>query len=135
MELEVRETPLAPAAEHRYFSRELSMLQFHERVLDQARPRAHPLLERLKFLAISDANLDEFLSVHFPLLLGRVEMGDTTLTPDGNTQTEQLRRVRDALSQRGVPGPGVHERRAVRSCLVGTRPTKAEGIVVTRTGP
>ena len=83
--------------EQRYFSRELSMLQFHERVLNQTRRGAHPLLERLKFLAISDANLDEFLSMQFSLLLGNVEVGDTTLTPDGNTQTEQLRRVREAL--------------------------------------
>ncbi|HYM68418.1 MAG TPA: polyphosphate kinase 1 [bacterium] len=99
MDIEVREKPPAPAAARRYFSRELSMLQFHERVLDQARPGTHPLLERLKFLAISDSNLDEFLSIHFSILVGRVEMGDTTLTPDGNTQTEQLRRVRDALQR------------------------------------
>ena len=85
--------------EHRYFSKELSMLQFHERVLNQTRREAHPLLERLKFLAISDANLDEFLSIQFSLLLGNVEVGDTTLTPDGNTQTEQLRRVRGALKR------------------------------------
>src|SRR6516162_2949825 len=85
--------------EQRYFSRELSMLQFHERILNQTRREAHPLLERLKFLAISDANLDEFLSIQFSLLLGNVEAGDTTLTPDGNTQTEQLRRVRGALKR------------------------------------
>lgn len=72
------------------------MLQFQERVLDQTRRGAHPLLERLKFLAISDSNLDEFLSIQFSLLLGRVEVGDTSLTADGYTQTEQVRRVRDA---------------------------------------
>jgi polyphosphate kinase len=90
---------LVSAEEQRYFSRELSMLQFHERVLDQTRRGAHPLLERLKFLAIADSNLDEFLSIQFSLLLGNVEVGDTTLTPDGNTQTEQLRRVRGALAR------------------------------------
>ena len=95
------ETSVAPpdsgAVFRRYFSRELSLLAFHERVLDQARPGMHPLLERVKFLAISDANLDEFLSIHFSLLLGHVELGGTALTPDGYTQVEQLRRVREAL--------------------------------------
>jgi polyphosphate kinase len=98
---------LVSTEEQRYFSRELSMLQFHERVLEQTRRRAHPLLERLKFLAISDSNLDEFLSIQFSLLLGNVEVGDTTLTPDGNTQTEQLRRVRGALKR------FMHEQRRV----------------------
>lgn len=87
------------AAAQRYLSRELSMLQFQERVLDQTRRGAHPLLERLKFLAISDSNLDEFLSIQFSLLLGRVEVGDTSLTADGYTQTEQVRRVRDAQAR------------------------------------
>jgi polyphosphate kinase len=91
----------------RYFSRELSMLRFQERVLSQTRRGAHPLLERVKFLAISDSNLDEFLSIHFSLLLGRVEEGDTSLTADGLTQIEQLARVREALArfmreQRGI---------------------------------
>jgi len=85
------------AGKHRYFSRELSMLQFHERVLDQTRRGAHPLLERVRFLAISDSNLDEFLSIQYSLLLDRVDMGDTRLTPDGRTQAEQLASVREAL--------------------------------------
>ncbi len=88
---------IAVARGPRYFTRELSLLKFYQRVLDQARPGAHPLLERLKFLAISDSILDEFLTIHFSLLLGNVEMGETKLTPDGRTQTEQLRRVRDTL--------------------------------------
>ncbi len=99
MDIRMREAGHTTAAAQRYSSRELSMLQFQGRVLDQARPGAHPLLERLKFLAISDANLDEFLSIHFSVLLGRVEMGDTSLTADGYSQTEQLGRVRDALAQ------------------------------------
>ena len=97
MEIFAPEKRLAPTEEQRYFSRELSMLQFHERVLDQTKPGAHPLLERVRFLSISDSNIDEFLSIHFSLLLGNVEVGDTRLTPDGNTQTEQLHRVRVAL--------------------------------------
>jgi len=88
---------VATTEAHRFFNRELSQLQFNERVLDQARPGAHPLLERLKFLAISDSNLDEFLSINFSLLLDRVDVGDTTLAEDGYTATEEARRVRDAL--------------------------------------
>src|SRR3712207_3570257 len=83
--------------EPRYFTRELSQIQFDVRVLEQTRPGAHPLLERVKFLAISDFVLDEFLSIHFAGLLGRVEDGSRELTPDGHTLTEQLRRVREAL--------------------------------------
>jgi GrpB-like predicted nucleotidyltransferase (UPF0157 family) len=82
----------------RYFTRELSLLQWCERTLDQARPGRHPLLERVKFLAFSDFNLDEFLSIHFADLLGKTEDGSRELTPDGHTQTEQLRRVREALA-------------------------------------
>jgi len=99
VDIRTRDERETGAAAQRYLSRELSMLQFQERVLDQTRRGAHPLLERLKFLAISDANLDEFLSIQFSLLLGRVEVGDTSLTADGYTQTEQVRRVRDAQAR------------------------------------
>jgi polyphosphate kinase len=82
----------------RYFTRELSQIQFALRVLEQTRPGAHPLLERVKFLGISDFVLDEFLSIHFAGLLGRVEDGSRELTADGHTLTEQVRRVREALA-------------------------------------
>lgn len=99
MDIRPRDEHEAADAAQRYSSRELSMLQFQQRVLDQTRRGAHPLLERLKFLAISDSNLDEFLSIQFSLLLGRVEVGDTSPTADGYTQTEQVRRVRDAQAR------------------------------------
>ncbi|MGD9891580.1 MAG: polyphosphate kinase 1 [Dehalococcoidia bacterium] len=89
---------MAPPSGPRYFTRELSLLQWCERTLDQARPAMHPLLERVKFLAFSDFNLDEFLSIHFADLLGKAEEGSRELTPDGLTQTEQIRRVRAALA-------------------------------------
>jgi len=101
------EQQVASPEARRLFSRELSQLQFNERVLNQTRPGAHPLLERVKFLAISDANLDEFLSIHFSLLLDRVDMGDTTLAPDGHTPAEEARRVREALRR------FMHEQRRV----------------------
>src|SRR5262249_5809588 len=65
------------------------------------------VLERLKFLAISDMMADEFLSIHFSGLVSRVEDGAGELTPDGHTQTEQLRRVREAL------GPMMCEQRPI----------------------
>lgn len=89
---------LAPVEGPRYFTRELSQVQYIERVLNQAGPGQHPLLERLEFLAISDLVLDEFLSIHFSGLLGKVEAHNSELTPDGHTQSQQLRRVREALA-------------------------------------
>ena len=99
MDIETREGRPVAAEAQRYFSRELSLLRFHERVLEQTRRGSHPLLERVKFLAISDSNLDEFLSIHYALLLDRVEAGDTSLTADGFTQTEQTHRVREAMAR------------------------------------
>lgn len=76
------------------FNRDLSWLEFNRRVLDQALDHAMPLLERVKFLAIFNSNLDEFFMKRVGLLKLQVEAGMTTRTPEGLTPLELLARVR-----------------------------------------
>ena len=78
----------------RYLNRELSWLDFNGRVLALAEDTASPLLERAKFLAIFAQNLDEFFQVRVAGLLGQVQAGVRTRTPDGLDTAEQLRAVR-----------------------------------------
>jgi len=74
----------------RYINRELSWLEFNQRVLDQSMYQRVPLLERLKFLAITATNLDEFFMVRVgSLRLQRDRRGDA-LDPTGMTPSEQL---------------------------------------------
>jgi len=76
-----------------YLNRELSLLEFNRRVLEQAKDETTPLLERLRFLCISSRNLDEFYEVRVSGLKQQVALGVQTSGPDGLTPHEQLARI------------------------------------------
>jgi len=83
----------------RYRNRELSWLDFNERVLAMAEDRRVPLLERAKFLAIFSQNLDEFFQVRVAGLKDQVAAGVATTSPDGRTAAQQLLDIRDRLDK------------------------------------
>ena len=77
-----------------YINRELSQLEFNRRVLDEARDERNPLLERVKFLAIVDSNLEEFFMVRVGGLRMQKSAGVTDLSIDGRTPVQQLAEIR-----------------------------------------
>ena len=78
-------------------NRELSLLEFHRRVLEEALDTSQPLLERLKFLSIFSTNLDELFMIRVSGLKEALEEKVTELSPDGMTITEQLGEIRKRL--------------------------------------
>jgi polyphosphate kinase len=90
------QTPQLASSAH-YISRELSWLAFNERVLHEALDERTPLLERLKFLAIFSANLDEYFMVRVAGIKQQVQAQVNKRTPDGRTPAEQLAAISKAL--------------------------------------
>jgi polyphosphate kinase len=84
---------VASAVKHNevmYINRELSWLEFNERVLEEARDKQNPLMERLKFLAITSSNLDEFFMIRVASLKDLVNVGYNEPDPAGLIPQQQL---------------------------------------------
>jgi polyphosphate kinase len=91
-----------------YLNRELSMLCFQERVLEEAEDPDNPLLERVKFLSIFSSNLAEFYMVRIAGLKQQVQAGVRGLSADGLTPAEQLTIVRESARQLITRGRGLY---------------------------
>ncbi|HVQ39621.1 MAG TPA: polyphosphate kinase 1 [Pyrinomonadaceae bacterium] len=86
--------PTATVATRLFFNRELSLLEFHKRVLEEGLDPGNPLLERLKFLSIFSNNLDEFFMIRVSGLKEELEENVKELSADGMTPGEQLKAIR-----------------------------------------
>ena len=86
--------PVDLSAPSLYINRELSLLEFQRRVLEEAFDDRNPLLERLKFLAIFGSNMDEFFMVRVSGIRKQVEAHIMEVFPDGMTPPEVLASIR-----------------------------------------
>ncbi|MDQ3432970.1 MAG: RNA degradosome polyphosphate kinase, partial [Actinomycetota bacterium] len=94
-----RESEAPAPAQPRYLNRELSWLEFNGRVLALAEDSDTPLLERVKFLAIFNSNLDEFFQVRVAGLKDQLAAGLSTSGLDGASPVQQLRAVTELANQ------------------------------------
>src|SRR5215471_3248635 len=81
-----------------YINRELSLIEFNRRVLEEAQDSRNPLLERVKFLSICETNTDEFYMIRLAGLKDQLAAHVTHLSPDGLNAEQQLRAVRQCLA-------------------------------------
>ena len=87
-----------PSTDDRFINRELSWLDFNDRVLQLAAEGGIPLLERAKFCAITTTNLDEFFQVRVAALKDQIAAGLEETAPDGHSPSQQL----NAISERAA---------------------------------
>src|SRR5579863_9636215 len=80
-----------------YLNRHVEWLEFNRRVLEEARDIGNPLLERVKFLAITANNLDEFVEIRVSSFLQRIEHGSNDISPDGLTTEQELDKISAAM--------------------------------------
>src|SRR3984885_2874440 len=95
-------TRASKAVENLFFSRDESWLRFNQRVLEEAQDATNPVLERVKFLAITASNLDEFVEIRVASFLQRIEDGyDKALPPDegGLRPQERLDLLSEQMQQ------------------------------------
>src|SRR5271167_1567424 len=88
---------LTPESPELYINRELSLLEFQKRVLQQAQDPENPLLERVKFLSIVSSNLDEFFMVRVAGLQGQAASGAQEASVDGLSAAIQLQLIRQKV--------------------------------------
>lgn len=81
-----------------YINRELSWIEFNRRVFEEAKDPRHPLLERVKFVAIFETNLDEFNMIRVAGLKDQAVSQISPRSPDGRSARQQLRAVRERLA-------------------------------------
>ncbi len=101
-----------------YLSRELSWLEFNDRVLSEAMDDRTPLLERLKFMGIFSANLDEFFMVRIAAIKQQIDARVTQATPDGRTPNQQLTLVSERV-QLLMNRQHEHFEKVLRSAMAG----------------
>ncbi|HUI87342.1 MAG TPA: polyphosphate kinase 1 [Anaerolineales bacterium] len=82
-----------------FINRELSLLEFQRRVLEEAQDENNPLLERVKFLSIFGSNMDEFFMVRVSGIRKQVEARIMEVSPDGLTPREQLAAIRKLATE------------------------------------
>ena len=91
------EVAITPSKSQLFFNRELSLLAFHARVLEEALDPSNPLLEKLKFVSIFSSNLDEFFMIRVSGLKEELEQGVTDVSADGTSPGEQLSQIREQV--------------------------------------